>query len=80
MTAAAEPRRKALHAHVTPEAHDQWHGFAAAQGVTTTGLLEAFGEQLVSKEAHAEQLAVVLLRVVARARVIDTRNRTRRGR
>lgn len=36
----ADPRR-AIHAYLTPEAHDRWHDFAAEQGVSVSGLLEA---------------------------------------
>ncbi|MFT7601732.1 MAG: hypothetical protein ACI8TP_004693, partial [Acidimicrobiales bacterium] len=33
--------RKALHAYVSDDAHDQWHGFAAEQGVSVSAILEA---------------------------------------
>ena len=33
--------RKAIHAYLTPEAHDRWHDFAAEEGVSVSGLLEA---------------------------------------
>jgi hypothetical protein len=39
----ADPR-KAIHAYLTPEAHDAWHEFAAEQGVSVSGLLEAISQ------------------------------------
>jgi hypothetical protein len=33
--------RKAIHAYLSPEAHDGWHDFAAENGVSVSGLLEA---------------------------------------
>src|SRR4051812_42475432 len=56
--------RKAIHAYLTPEAHDRWHDFAAEQGVSVSGLLEAIArdwkEQLDNRggpPAQGEQLA-----------------------
>ncbi len=36
----ADPR-KAIHAFLTPESHDAWHEFAADNGVSVSGLIEA---------------------------------------
>jgi hypothetical protein len=69
--------RKAIHAYLTPEAHDRWHDFAAEQGVSVSGLLEAIArdwkEQLDSGAdvpAEVEQLAKT-------ARKIDAARRRR---
>ncbi len=69
--------RKAIHAYLSPEAHDRWHDFAADEGVSVSGLLEAIAqdwkEQLDTGEdtpANVEQLAKV-------ARKIDASRRRR---
>jgi hypothetical protein len=33
--------RKAIHAFLTPEAHEAWHDFAAENGVSVSALIEA---------------------------------------
>ncbi len=33
--------RKAIHAFLTPEAHEAWHEFAAENGVSVSALIEA---------------------------------------
>ena len=38
--------RKALHAYVSDDAHEQWHGFAAEQGVSVSAILEALAPEL----------------------------------
>jgi hypothetical protein len=69
--------RRAIHAYLTPEAHDRWHDFAAEQGVSVSGLLEAIArdwkEQLDSGANlpdNVEDLAKV-------ARKIDAARRRR---
>ncbi len=69
--------RKAIHAYLSPEAHDRWHDFAAEEGVSVSGLLEAIAidwkEQLdagTETPANVEQLAKV-------ARKIDASRRRR---
>jgi hypothetical protein len=34
------PTRKAIHAYLSPEAHDAWHDFAAENGVSVLQLFE----------------------------------------
>jgi hypothetical protein len=33
--------RKAIHAFLTPDSHEAWHEFAAENGVSVSGLIEA---------------------------------------
>ena len=37
--------RKALHAYVSDGAHDQWHDFAARQGISVSAILEALAPE-----------------------------------
>lgn len=60
--------RKALHAYVTNGAHDQWHDFAAVQGVSVSAILEAMAPDLPEDD---EQL-------IKTARKIDAQRRRRR--
>lgn len=74
-----EKGRKALHAYVSDEAHDQWHGFAADQGVSVSAILEALAPEL-DTEARPEpaELDARLDAVVKAARRIDSQRRRRR--
>jgi hypothetical protein len=74
-TAPMADARKAIHAYLTPEAHDRWHDFAAEQGVSVSGLLEAIArdwkEQLdtgADVPAEVEQLAKTARRIDAARR------------
>lgn len=71
--------RKALHAYVSDDAHDQWHGFAAEQGVSVSAILEALAPEL-DTEARAEpaELTERLEGVIKSARKIDAQRRRRR--
>ncbi len=72
--------RKALHAYVSDEAHDRWHGFAAEQGVSVSAILEALAPELdleTNTKAN-ELLQVRLAAVVKSARQIDAQRRRRR--
>ncbi|NNF53347.1 MAG: hypothetical protein HKN03_02785 [Acidimicrobiales bacterium] len=71
-----ESSRKALHAYVTDGAHDQWHGFAAEQGVSVSAILEALAPTLTVNDERAEYVNV--LEVITEARRIDARRRRRR--
>ena len=71
-----ESSRKALHAYVTDGAHDQWHGFAAEQGVSVSAILEALAPTLAVDDEPADYVNV--LDVVTEARRIDARRRRRR--
>jgi hypothetical protein len=73
--------RKALHAYVSDSAHDQWHGFAAEQGVSVSAILEALaGELDFDSPLTHEQLGARLNSVVKAARKIDAARRRRRRR
>lgn len=70
--------RKAIHAYLTNEAHDSWHDFAAENGVSVSGLLEAiaqdWADKLKSGKASKETEALI-----KEARRVDAVRR-RRGR
>lgn len=72
--------RKALHAYVSDDAHDQWHGFAAEQGVSVSAILEALapGLDLEGSSESDERLTDRLQAVVKSARQIDAQRRRRR--
>ncbi len=65
--------RKALHAYVSDAAHEQWHGFAAENGVSVSAVLEVFGSELTSSSGGR------YLDVVTAARGIDAARRRRRA-
>jgi len=67
----ATEARKALHAYVSDEAHEQWHAFAAEQGVSVSAILEVLGAELEASGDRYHQLVVA-------ARRIDARRRRRR--
>ncbi len=68
--------RKALHAYVSDGAHDQWHGFAAEQGVSVSAILEALAPSLEEQDSAGLSLDVKL--VITEARRIDAKRRRRR--
>ena len=71
--------RKALHAYVSDDAHDHWHGFAAEQGVSVSAILEALAPELdLEAPISHEQLGQRLNLVVKSARKIDAQRRRRR--
>jgi len=63
--------RKALHAYVSDQAHDQWHEFAAKQGVSVSAMIEALAPAF--DRADDEQFASM----VTAARKIDAQRRRR---
>jgi|1185.fasta_scaffold18421_4 hypothetical protein len=70
--------RQAIHAYLTDEAHEAWQTFAEDNGVSVTGLLEAFGQTLLEemKEADADEIRQPWVKA---GRRIDA-SRRRRGR
>jgi len=71
--------RKALHAYVSDDAHDQWHGFAAEQGVSVSAILEALAPELdLESETDQAELGARLDGVIKSARKIDAQRRRRR--
>jgi hypothetical protein len=72
------PTRKAIHAYLSPEAHDAWHDFAAENGVSVSGLLEAIANQWAEKVARGEQVLPDEERLVRTARRVDAERRRRK--
>jgi hypothetical protein len=65
--------RRALHAFVSSDAHDGWHDYAGAHGVSTSALLEVIGKSL------AEDVTSLRMNLhVDAARMVDAANRRRR--
>jgi hypothetical protein len=76
---SADNGRKALHAYVSDDAHDQWHGFAAEQGVSVSAVLEALAPELdLGAGAETAVVSDRLEDVVKSARKIDAQRRRRR--
>ena len=69
--------RKAIHAYLTPEAHDRWHEFAAEQGVSVSGLLEAIAQEWHEQLLGADDLPDEVDRLTRSARRIDSTRRRR---
>ncbi len=71
--------RKALHAYLSDEAHDKWHGFAAEQGVSVSAMLEALAPELnLEGKLTQQELGERLNIVVKSARKIDADRRRRK--
>lgn len=70
--------RRALHAYLSREAHDAWHDFAAEQGVSVSGLLEAYGHDLAPVATGASRPRKEHVALVEAARKIDAVRRRRR--
>lgn len=64
--------RKALHAYVSDRAHDQWHDFAAEQGVSVSAVLEALAPELPQVDENETT------KLITTARQIDANRRRRR--
>lgn len=73
--------RRALHAYVSDEAHDAWHDFAAENGVTVSGFLEALTPHLLAAADAADGDAVSLEAAwadsIKGARAVDAQRRRR---
>ena len=69
--------RKAIHAYLTPAAHDQWHDFAAEQGVSVSGLLEAIARDWKDLLDRDGDLPDNVESVARAARKIDAARRRR---
>ena len=66
--------RKAIHAYVTDIAKDAWEEFAACQGVSVTGLIEALGQELAEEDPESDDRRPW----VKAARRIDVERRKRK--
>ena len=72
--------RKAIHAYLTPEAHDRWHDFAAEEGVSVSGLLEAIARDWKDQLDAGAEVPANLDALAKAARKIDaSRRRRQRG-
>lgn len=69
--------RKAIHAYLSPEAHDQWHDIAAENGVSVSGLLEAIGLDWKDQVTDGGDLPAEIEDLAKRARRIDASRRRR---
>lgn len=74
-----ETNRKALHAYVTDNAHEQWHGFAAEQGVSVSAILEALAPALDTDDLAEQGSKIEIASIVTEARRIDAKRRRRRS-
>lgn len=69
--------RKAIHAYLTPEAHDRWHDFAAEQGVSVSGLLEAIARDWKEQLDRGADVPAEVEQLAKTARKIDAARRRR---
>lgn len=67
-------KRRALHAYVSDDAHDQWHNVAVEWGVSVSALLEALAPTLSVEPAGSDAEPVSIVRS---ARQIDAKRRRR---
>jgi hypothetical protein len=77
VTMTTQTSRKALHAYVSHEAHEQWHGFAADQGVSVSAVLEALAPAIGNEPESTEIRLIELDAIVTDARRIDAARRRR---
>ncbi|NNF53507.1 MAG: hypothetical protein HKN03_03590 [Acidimicrobiales bacterium] len=72
-------QRKALHAYLSDDAHEQWHTFAAQEGVSVSAVLEALATELdFTADTSDAPMKERLSEVVAIARRTDATRRRRR--
>lgn len=69
-------KRRALHAYVSDDAHDQWHNVAVEWGVSVSALLEALAPTLNHETAATDEGAPPAS-IVRAARQIDAQRRRR---
>jgi hypothetical protein len=65
-------QKAAMHAYLDADAHEAWHDFAATNGVSVSGLLQAIGSHLDGKPK-----SINLNTVVVDARIVDAKRRRR---
>jgi len=69
--------RKAIHAFLTPDSHEAWHEFAAENGVSVSGLIEAMALDW-SDRTEGDEFALEEVEALSRqARRIDAQRRRR---
>jgi len=69
--------RKAIHAYLSPEAHDAWHDFAAENGVSVSGLIEAVAQDWALGEGAGDTDSDTAEQLAKLARKIDAQRRRR---
>jgi hypothetical protein len=69
--------RKAIHAYLSPGAHDRWHDFAAEEGVSVSGLLEALAQQWKQELDDGAEHPAGVEALARSARKIDAARRRR---
>lgn len=69
--------KKALHAFLSDDAHDEWHDFAAENGVSVSALLESFAYRILDYESNDTGLKEALTQAVRDARKLDAQRRRR---
>ncbi len=78
-TTTTTTQRKALHAYLSDDAHEQWHTFAAQEGVSVSAVLEALASELdFTNDSSGAPMKDRLNEVVAIARRTDASRRRRR--
>jgi hypothetical protein len=70
--------RRALHAYMSDAAHEAWHSFAADNGASVSGLLEAIGQNINEAMESGTEPAPFDAGLIKSARRIDA-GRRRRG-
>ncbi len=71
------PNRRAIHAYVSADAHEQWHEFATEHGVTVSALLEVISRRLLPGPDRPDDIDDSIATLVKDARRIDARRRRR---
>jgi hypothetical protein len=69
--------RKAIHAYLSPEAHDAWHDFAVEHGVSVSGLIEAVAQDWAEGNGAGDTESDDANRLARLARRIDAQRRRR---
>ncbi|MCB1251262.1 MAG: hypothetical protein KDB33_15115 [Acidimicrobiales bacterium] len=69
--------RRAIHAYLSDDAHEAWHEFAAENGVSVSGLLEAMGVRFAERLRDGEAADAELDALTRAARKVDAARRRR---
>ncbi len=69
--------RKAIHAYVTNDAHEQWQSFAADAGVSVSAMLEVLGSSLPSTKFPTREPEIEMTDLIRNARKVDAQRRRR---
>ncbi len=69
--------RKAIHAFLTPDSHEAWHEFAADNGVSVSGLIEAMALDWADRKNGDDYELAEVDALSRQARRIDAQRRRR---